>query len=484
MSESLKSRFLNGTIWTTGQQIILTALGIIQLAVTSRMLTPLDFGTYAVALFFSSLGSVAFSMGFSAALIQKKGDVTSYLNTTWTASIAVATAATVVIMCFIPFVCKNYFHNYEAIWPSLVILLNGIFVAASNPGLIIYMKEVHLKKIFILNVSAKLFSFSLVLFFVYVLRSYWGLIIALLSESLFRLIYSYYLHPFRPRIAFKRKQFKELYAFSGWIQLKNFTSWLASSLDTAVVGNLLGTHKLGFFNRSQSVASYPKLLINAVIDSVAFPVYAKVNEEQDRIQRIFDKVQDVMILSVGALTLFFVAFGHQIITFVLGAQWQEMLSPFQCLLVAYMVQTLFLSFIPILRAYGFSRQEFVLYMIKILLMTMLLYMFINLYDLLGAGIAVLVCVAVIYPGMIYYVRKKTGLKMMHYLISLLVCSISLVLVLLLINCFEICGEDAPIYVWGLEAILACILYWGFVWSCGRILGIGPALSVLSIKNNR
>ena len=72
MAESLKKKFLFGTSWTTSEHIILTIIGVVQLSITSRLLIPVDFGIYAIAAFFSGLGRVAFSMGLSAALIQKK----------------------------------------------------------------------------------------------------------------------------------------------------------------------------------------------------------------------------------------------------------------------------------------------------------------------------------------------------------------------------------------------------------------------------
>ena len=479
MAESLKKIFISGTFWTSSQQIILTIIGLLQLAATSRMLTPVDFGTYAVATFFSSLGNVAFSMGFSAALIQKKGDVSSYLNTTWTASIAMAALASLIIIALVPTICSFYFHNEAATLPSVVIMINCVFVAASNPGLIFYQKEIQLKKLFILNVSARIFSFSLVLFFVYIFKSYWGLIIALLSESLFRLVCSYFIHPYRPKIQFAWQLFKELYSFSGWIQLKNITSWLAGSLDTAVVGNLLGTSKLGFFNRVQTVASYPRLLINTVVDSVAFPLYAKVNDDKERMQGAFNKIQDVIILIVGAIAIVFISYGHQIISLLLGEQWVNMVNPFRVLLVAYLIQTLLLSFIPVLRAFGFTKQEFLIYVMKIVIMISMLYLFIKRYDLLGAGIATLLCVLIIYPGMIVYVKKKTGLLMGHYLVSLSITTVAVVVLTGILSFVEMSNHS--LLLWGTEAIVACIAYCIILIAIGYILKVGPGVQLLDIK---
>lgn len=477
MAESLKKLFISGTFWTSGQQIILTIIGLLQLAITSRMLTPVDFGTYAVASFFVSLGNIAFAMGFSAALIQKKGNVSAYLNTTWTASIGVAAAASLIIIALIPSICSHYFHNNDAILPSIIIMLNCVLTAASNPGMIMFQKEIQLKRVFALNVSAKTLSFLLVVIFVYIFKSYWGLIIAILSESLFRLIFSYVLHPYRPQLKFSWDQFKELYSFSGWIQLKNITSWLAGSLDTAVVGNLLGTNKLGFFNRAQTVASYPRLLINTVVDSVAFPLYAKVNDDQGRMQGAFDKIQDIIIILVGAMAMVFVSFGEQIISLVLGSQWIEMVDPFRVLLVAYLINTLFLSFIPVLRAYGFTKQEFVIYVIQIILMVGFLYLLVGRYDLTGAGIATLLCVLLIFPGMIIYVKKKTGLKMVHYFSSVSITLLVAVFCIKIVSFFAI-SSDA-ILSWITMATASCIVYGAILLLLGYFFKIGPCYQILN-----
>ena len=72
MSQSVKKTFLSGTFWTLSENVILAFIGIIQLSVTSRILTAQDFGIYAIATFFIGLGRIAFSMGLGPALIQKK----------------------------------------------------------------------------------------------------------------------------------------------------------------------------------------------------------------------------------------------------------------------------------------------------------------------------------------------------------------------------------------------------------------------------
>ena len=479
MAESLKGKFLSGTFWTTGEQVILTLLGLVQLAITSRLLTPVDFGIYATAVFFSSLGTKAFSFGFSAALIQKKGDVDKYLDTTWTASIGVATIASLIIAAFIPLICRTYYHNEAAIGPSLVVMLNCIFLSASNPGMVKYMKAIDLKKIFWNNVLAKLFSFALIVVAAYVMRSYWALVIALLAESLFRTASSYFLCNYRPKMFFSWAQFKELYSFSGWIQLKNIVSWLAGNVDVAIVGNALGAQKLGFYNRAQTVSNYPRTFIDQVVNSVAYPIYAKINDDLKRVQLVVDKIQNTIILILAAIALLFVLYSKQIILLVLGDQWTTMVVPFQMLGIAYLLQTLLFSYVPVLRAFGYSKQEFLFTVVKIIVMVIFLYPLVRNYELTGAAAAIIIAVILNFPILLTIIRRKTGLGFKNLFLSVGISAVAIVAIVFLKNLIHISFFDCGLWWIAecclLEGILVVLLYLVFI-----IFKAGPGQPIAEV----
>ena len=454
MAESLKKKFLLGTSWTAAEHVILTVLGVLQLAITSRFLSPVDFGIYAIAIFFSNLGKVAFSMGLSAALIQKKGDIKSYIDTAWAAGILVAVFISAIIMLLIPFICKEYYHNTDAVTPSLLIMLNCLFVTASNPILIFYHKEIKLKKIFYLNVFSKVFSFILVVVCVIAFESYWALIVAILSESIFHLIYSYILHPYMPHFKIKWSQFKELYSFSGWIQLKNVANWLSGSIDTAIVGNVLGTEKLGYYNRAQSVSNYAPTFIHAVIDTVAFPLYSQINNDRQRINNVVISVQNTIIFMMSLVSVVFVRYSNEVIQIILGKQWLIMSNVFGVLGVAYLIQMLLFSFNPVLRAFGFTKQEFLFYIIKIGLTIVLLYPFVCKWDLLGAAWAITLSVIIAFPVMIFIIKMKTGLHFTDYGVSILIAILSVMATHYMFNALSIWSFGG--LWWILEMLLVLV----------------------------
>ena len=426
MVYSIKKTFLSGTFWTLSENIIFAIIGIIQLSITSRILSPVDFGIYAIALFFSGLGRIAFSMGLGPALVQKKGEVIHYLDTAWSANLLVSVVATIVLWLISAPICIYYYHAPESIWPSIVIMLSVILSAAINPKIIILQKEIKLKKYFLLYVLPKLISFFLVIICVIYFRSFWALIIAILSEYFIRTVYSFILIPYKVRFHIDKAQFKELYAFGGWLQLKNITQWLASNIDVAIVGNVLGTSQLGIYNRAQQLSQYPKTFVDGVVNNVAFPLYSKINDDTQRLNSVVNRIIDIILLVLSYLAIVILLYAGSIITIILGETWDEMINPFKIIFMAYLMQTILFSFNPLIRSYGYTKNEFKFYIIKIAVMILLLYPFTEMFGLVGAGFAILLAVILVFPYLIHILRTKTTLKLRHIYLSFLSCFINII----------------------------------------------------------
>lgn len=480
MAGSLKGVFLSGTVWTAAENIIFTLLGIAQLAVTSRMLSSADFGVYAIAVFFTGLGTIAFSMGLGPALVQKKGDIKDYLDTAWSANLLVAFLATLILEFLIYPICTYYYHSEEGVLPSMVIMLSVIFSAGQNPAIAYFQKDIKLRKYFYLKVFPKIISFILVILSVYFMRSYWGLIIALLSEYLIRLFYSFYIYPYKVKFSIDRVKFKELYRFGGWLQLKNITSWFASNLDVAIVGNVLGTDSLGLYNRAQTIASYPRTFVTGVIDNVAFPLYSKITEDCDRINKILYQIQDIIMYILSLMSVLIILYAKPIVLLVLGTSWEDMIEPFKIIFISYAFQTLLFSFNPLLRAFGHTKQEFKFYTIKMCLMALLLYPLTLKFGLKGAGLSILIAVILVFPYLFYTLKSLTHVVLKHIYVSFCVIFLVSVITIFLFKLIPDVGG-----LWWIPEMLCTSVFLTFVLTIiARWIGVGPGLAILSLIHTR
>lgn len=471
---SNKQLFINGSFWTAFENIVFMLLGVIQLYVTSKLLTPEDFGVYAVALFFSSLGTTAFSMGLGPALIHKKGDISEYIDVSWTANIGIASIASIILILLSPLICGWYFHNTTAVWPAIVIILNVVLSAGTSPTSIYSQREIKLKKYFYMRVVPKIVSFTLLMICAYVTRSFWALIIALLSEYLVRFIYSYYLFPYKPKFVFNKTKFMELYSFGGWLQLKNVMAWLVSNLDVAVVGNLLGPQKLGYFNRSQSLSGYPRSFVDGVINSVAFPLYSKTINGGGNVQVVIDNILNIILLALSSFAVIIILYAKDVVDLVLGVQWTDMAESFKWLFIAYLMTSLIQSFNPVLRAFGNTRQEFTFYIVKIVVLLTCLYPLTYYFGLMGTSLAMIAAECITLPYMLYIVTKKTTYKIINFCYSFIIAIFSVCLTYVLMIQLPLNGR----FIWVLYSVIALSIMMIIFITIGRVLKVGPGISLV------
>ena len=81
--QTLSQRATRSGAWVFGANIADRAFGIVRTIILARLLVPEDFGVVGVALLVIATLNIFSTTGFFPALIQKKGDIKSYLDTAW-----------------------------------------------------------------------------------------------------------------------------------------------------------------------------------------------------------------------------------------------------------------------------------------------------------------------------------------------------------------------------------------------------------------
>ena len=168
---SLSQRVAKGGMWVFALRGLEKGLGLIRLVILARLLAPHDFGLFGIALLAMSTLETFSQTGFQTALIQKKGDITQYLDTAWTVSVIRAVILFVILFFSAPYVA-HFFNTPEA---SLIIKIIGISMLIggfSNIGTVFFQKELEFNKQFIYRLSTTLAEFVVVISAALLLQSY------------------------------------------------------------------------------------------------------------------------------------------------------------------------------------------------------------------------------------------------------------------------------------------------------------------------
>jgi O-antigen/teichoic acid export membrane protein len=116
------------------------------------LLAPHDFGLFGIAMLAIATLEAFTQTGFEAALVQKKENVKSYLDTAWTIS-AIRGAVLFFILFFFAPLMANFFYSPQATTIIRVIALSAFLSGFRNIGMVFFQKELEFDKQFLFEFS-------------------------------------------------------------------------------------------------------------------------------------------------------------------------------------------------------------------------------------------------------------------------------------------------------------------------------------------
>jgi len=281
-----------------------------------------------IALLIMSTLDIFSQTGFQSALIQKKKDIKSYLDSAWTILILRGFILFAILFFIAPY-AATFFNAPEAKHIIQVIGFSILFQAFTNIGVIYFQKELEFNKEFIYQFAGILADFIVAISAVLILKNVWALVFGLLAGNAAKCFVSYLIHPYKPHLSLSWDKVKELFNFGKWIFGSSILIFLITQGDDIFVGKLLGATALGFYQMAYRISNMPATEITHVISQVTFPPYSKLQDNLPKLREAYLKVlQLTAFLSFSIAGLIFIL-APDFTKIFLGEKWMPMV-PEQC----------------------------------------------------------------------------------------------------------------------------------------------------------
>jgi len=404
--KSLSQRVVIGGFWVFALKIVQRILNLIRLIILARILAPHDFGLLGIALLTMATLDTFSQTGFQAALIQKKDDIESYLNSAWTVQILRGFVLFAVLYLIAPYAAL-FFDAPEARFIIPVIGISILLQAFTNIGVIYFQKELEFNKQFIYQLSGTLADFIVAVSAALILKSVWALVFGLVAGNFVSFIVSYLIHSYRPRLSSDLGKARELFIFGKWIFGSTILIFLITQGDDIFVGKLLGVTALGFYQLAYRISNLPATQITHVISQVTFPAYSKLQDDIPKLREAYLKVLQVTaFLSFPIAGLIFVL-APDFTKIFLGEKWMPMVPAMQVLVLAGLVRSIAATAGPIFYAVGKPKIDTRLQIIRLSVLAVLIYPFTIKWGILGTSIVVFLSIFVSNIGFCFIAMKIT-----------------------------------------------------------------------------
>lgn len=273
----LGQRMARGAAWMVLLKLLMRLLGVISTLILARLLMPADFGLVALAMAIYGFTGLLGAFGFDAALIHKQDAADrSHYDTAWTLNLLYGVAQTAVL-ALLAGPLGQWLGNAELV--PLIYLLAGLALIErfENIGVVDFRKELRFHKEFQYEFPVRVVRFAVTVGLAFALRDYWALVAGIAVGRVLKVMLSYAMHPFRPRLSLVRA--RELFWFSKWFLGSHIFGFINQRGDMLILGGMAGTTSLGFYRVGFEISNLPTSELVTPMVRAIFPGYAKAAAE-------------------------------------------------------------------------------------------------------------------------------------------------------------------------------------------------------------
>lgn len=317
----LRQQVARGVLWLVAGDGATAVLGFVKVAIMARLLSATDFGLFGIALLFSFWCEHLTELGFRDALIQKQGEIQSYLDTAWTAQVLRGLAIAALVIGASPVVAWYYDTPALALGMKLI-ALDFVLRSLTNPAIVHLRKNLDLRRDVAWRLTGPLAGLLSGIVFALVLQNAFALFYSLLTASLAQTVASYVTYPYRPRFRLARTRARDLLRFGNQLLCLRIVGTINWSIDSTVLSKVAGLTATGHYQMAVRLAGLPGSALGSPLHGIMFPAFSKLADPA-RQGAVLAQALTMVLAVTLPLALSLAAFSHLIVPTIFGAGWSD-----------------------------------------------------------------------------------------------------------------------------------------------------------------
>ncbi|WP_019555764.1 MOP flippase family protein [Thiomicrorhabdus arctica] len=320
---SLKDKAVNGVAWNGIGNIARQILLITTLVVLARLLTPEDFGVYAILMIFVTFMNIFASMGTSQAVIHLDSPDKRMLSSIFYFNVS-AGIFLFLALFFLAWPIAYFFENPALINLLQIVGLSFVITTLSMVQKALFEKQMAFKIVIIIETFA--LTISSIAGIVSALNNagIYSLIIMTLSNSLLLTIGLWYASKWKPSFLFAWQDIKTIWSYSLHLTGHSIVNHFARQSDQILIGKFIGAGALGMYSMAYKIMLYPLENISRVIVRVLFPALSEIKDDNARFKAGYLKAISYVALFTFPLMIGLMAVAPDFVLVAFGDKWEGM----------------------------------------------------------------------------------------------------------------------------------------------------------------
>jgi O-antigen/teichoic acid export membrane protein/polysaccharide pyruvyl transferase WcaK-like protein len=324
-----------GTIWAYIQGWAARGITLLVFFVLARLLTPAEFGTFAVAMFFLTLGEVFVEQLFGHVIVQREALTETHLSSAFWATMLIGTALALATLAAAPAFAALF--GGPGVQPVIMALapIFGFMALSSVPAALL-RRELDYRTLTRRTTLSNLLSGTTAIVAAANGLGVWTFV---LQQLVYYAVSTWILwrhEAWRPKRIFRREALAELVGFSSRIMLVKLLDLIETRVLELVIARHLGIVAVGNYALASRAQQSATQLLAAPLWESSISIFARKQSNRAALEAALKERVLLVALVIMPAFLFAAASADALVPAVFGSQWTEAVAPFQilCLLGA------------------------------------------------------------------------------------------------------------------------------------------------------
>lgn len=348
--------FIN-IIWAILQRFGTVSISFVSNVVLARFLTPNDFGTVGMLLFFIAIAETFVDGGFGSALIQRQDITQTDKSTIFYINLIISIFLYICLFICAPFIAD--FYKITLLTPLLRI--QGLTLIIQSFGIVqssMLNKEMKFMKLSVCNLLGALIGSTVGIILAYLEFGVWSLVFRTIVMLLIVVVFFWITGNWKPSFEFSIHSFKKLFSFSAYIFVSNLMLTISSNIQSLILGKLFKPSVLGNFTQARSTRNIVSQSLSTVVGQVLYPDFSKHQNDHKTLEKRLIQSSSILSFVTTPILLICISLAYYIFYFLFGEKWLNAVPYFQILCIGGIFLSLQEINSNVIKALGHSKTLF------------------------------------------------------------------------------------------------------------------------------
>jgi PST family polysaccharide transporter len=411
--DGLRRAAVAGAGWSLVQAWGGRLISTVAFFVLARLLVPDEFGVVALAVIVIELGQMIMNRGFGAVIVQREDLSDDDVDAAFWFSLSMGVAMAVVVSLLAgPLAAALDEPDFAPV--LRVLTLSWVLAAFWSIPQNLLQRELRFKSLAARRLIAVTIGGIVAVTLAVAGAGVWSLVALSLVQSVISIAVLWSISPWRPRWRLSRASLRSMRGFAVRMVAIDVIRFFAIRGEGLVIGFAIGPLALGYYAVAQRFLTLMREVFTASIGRVAFPVFARLQGDDERRIRALRAV--VRMSSLAAFPAFcgLAVLAPQIVDALLGPKWQPSVVLIQILALHGLRVAITYFVTGVVTSTGNAALELRVLLVGVAVKAVALAIGIQ-FGVLGVAWAVVAASYATLPLTFYALRRSTGLTAASYL---------------------------------------------------------------------